>query len=61
MKKIIDYLAKIFKSPAPAAPVAVEPVEEFIAPEASAPPVIEEEKPKKKKVYKTKPKKESSK
>lgn len=54
MKKIIAYLSQIFKSPAPAAPVAVEPVEEFIAPEASAPPVIEEEKPKKKKVVKKK-------
>ena len=54
MKKIIAYLSKIFKSPAPAVPVAVEPVEEFIAPEASAPPAFEDEKPKKKKIVRKK-------
>lgn len=54
MKNIFAFISKIFKSSAPSTPVAVEPVEEFIAPEASAPPVVVEEKPKRKKVVKKK-------
>ena len=55
MKNIFALLSKIFKAPVKQAPAPVEPVEEFIAPEASAPPV-EEEKPKKRKVVKKKDK-----